>query len=85
MNAHENSVTSMQGDGKKIVSGGSDGKVKEWDFGSGELLRELASSDAVWEVGYAGERIAATLSRDGKVFLDVSGFVINDQSGPLCL
>jgi WD40 repeat protein len=40
MDAHRSSVTSMQSNGKNIVTGGSDEKVKEWDFDSGELLRD---------------------------------------------
>lgn len=75
IHAQENSVTSMQSDGSKIVSGGSDGVVKEWDAESGELLRELVASDAVWKVGYVGGRIAAMFSREGKVVLGVSAFL----------
>ena len=59
--------------------------LKEWDCQSGELLRELATSDAVWKVGYAGGRIAAMLSRDGKVELDVSDFVDSYQMSPKIL
>jgi F-box and WD-40 domain protein CDC4 len=80
MNAHDNSVTSVQSGGRKIVSGGSDGKVKEWDFESGKLFRGYTEPDAVWRVGYAGERIAAVFSKGAKVNLGVSELLISDQS-----
>jgi F-box and WD-40 domain protein CDC4 len=78
MDAHENSVTSMQNDGTRIVSGGSDGWVKEWDYENGELLRDVVTSEAVWRVGYAGGRIAAVFSREGNVVLGVSHDLISD-------
>lgn len=78
VDAHRNSVTSTQSNGTKIVSGGSDGKVKDWDFDSGELLREF---DAVWKVAYAGRRIAATFPREGKVVLAVSGQMWETSKG----
>lgn len=74
IHAHGNSVTSVQSDGSKIVSGGSDGMVKEWDAQSGVLLRELVVADAIWKVGYVGRRIVAVFSQEGQVVLDVSAF-----------
>jgi WD40 repeat protein len=84
IHAQENSVRSMQSDRSKTVSGRSDGVVKEWDFRSGEVLREFVASDTVWRVGYAGGRIAALFSGEGNVVLGVSGFlsVITDQVIP---
>ena len=70
--AQENSVTSMQCDGSKIVSGGSDGAIKVWNLESGELERELVSSDAVWKVGFVEGRIVGVFSQNKEVVVGVS-------------
>lgn len=49
----------MQCVGSKIVSGGSEGRVKEWNLESRDLLRQLVTTDAVWRVRYVDGRIAA--------------------------
>ena len=72
MKAHEDSVTSIQSDGRRIVSGGADGRVREWDFETWELVRELVASDAVWKVGFVGGKIAAVFYRERKVVLEMS-------------
>lgn len=72
MYAHSNSIISIDIYGSRIMSGRSDGRVKEWDFKGGELIRELADSDAVWQVGYARGRPVAALARDGNAVLEVS-------------
>lgn len=72
INAHRNSITSMQIYESRILSGSSDGTVKEWNLESGELARKLADSDAVWRVGYSRGRPVAVLARDGNVVLEVS-------------
>jgi WD40 repeat protein len=72
IHAHGSPIISMQICGSKLVSGGSDGTVKEWDLQSGKLVRELADANAVWQVGYTRGKTVAALARDGNVVLEVS-------------
>lgn len=62
----------MKCSGSKIITGGSDGNVKWWDLENGSLLKELASSDAVWQVQFAGDGVIALVSRNKEVCLEVS-------------
>lgn len=83
--AHERSIISMQIYGSRIVTGGFDGKVKEWDLESGELIRELTHSCVVWKVGYARGRTIATLGRQGNVVLEVSPLYNLGDSARKCV
>jgi WD40 repeat protein len=62
----------MRCKGSRIVSGSSDGMVKLWDMESGELVKELTTSDAVWKVGFLKEEILAVFSQSNRVTLGVS-------------
>jgi WD40 repeat protein len=70
--AGQNSITGLKCVGSKIVTGSSDGSVKLWDLDTGSLLKELASSDAAWQVDVLGDKIIALVSRKGEVILEVS-------------
>jgi F-box and WD-40 domain protein CDC4 len=62
-----NAVTAMKCSGSRVVTGGSDGNVKWWDLENGSLVKALASSDAVWQVGFVGDGVMALFSRNGEV------------------
>ena len=69
--AHEDSVISMHCEGTKVVTGST--KIRVWDLMSGELLRELGTSDgAVWKVGFLEERVVTVFHRDQDIVLIVS-------------
>jgi WD40 repeat protein len=71
--AHDNSVTSLQFDDTRVVSGGSDGRVKIWDLKTGHLVRELISQgDAVWRVAFEEEKCVALALRNGRTVMEVS-------------
>ena len=73
--AHDNSVTSLQFDDARIVSGGSDGRVKIWDTHTGVLVRELSQpAEAVWRVAFESERCVVLASRAGRTVMEVWGF-----------
>jgi len=73
--AHDNSVTSLQFDDSRIVSGGSDGRVKVWDLQRGNLVRELGSpAEAVWRVVFEEEKAVVLASRGGKTVMEVWNF-----------
>jgi F-box and WD-40 domain protein CDC4 len=70
--AHDNSVTSLQFDDSRVVSGGSDGRVKVWDLKTGQLVRELtAPADAVWRVAFEEEKCVVMASRSGRTIMEV--------------
>ncbi|WWD22891.1 hypothetical protein CI109_107386 [Kwoniella shandongensis] len=73
--AHDNSVTCLQFDDRFIVSGGNDGRVKLWDVRTGAFVRELTKPcDAVWRVGFKGDRVVVLCQRKGKTCLEVISF-----------
>lgn len=72
--AHDNSIVSMQCDGSTILTGSSDGKVRLWNLATGVLITELASSEALWEVGRLGIRLAAVFSRNNEVIVEVRNY-----------
>jgi len=47
--AHKKSVEALvfTPDGKKLISAGSDGKVKVWDLASGKVIKQISGYDAV--------------------------------------
>lgn len=70
--AHDNSVTSLQFDDTRIVSGGSDGRVKIWDLKTGQLVRELLSqAEAVWRVAFEEEKCVALALRGSRTVMEV--------------
>jgi F-box and WD-40 domain protein CDC4 len=70
---HDNSVTSCATDGKRIVSGGSDGRVRVIDIKTGAAIRDLGPpADAVWRVVFEEEKAVVMASRGGKTVMDVS-------------
>lgn len=72
LGAHDNSVTSLQFDETRIVSGGSDGRVKIWDLRTGALVRELSSpAEAVWRVAFEEEKAVILASRGGRTTMEV--------------
>jgi len=75
------SVTAMQCSGSRVITGGSDGNVKWWDLGSGSLVKELASSDAAWQVGLVGDGVIALVCRNSEVVLEVSLSKTNLEKG----
>ena len=73
--AHDNSVTSLQFDDQRIVSGGSDGRVKVWDLRTGTLVRELSTpAEAVWRVAFEDEKAVILASRAGRTIMEVSDY-----------
>jgi F-box and WD-40 domain protein CDC4 len=72
ISAADNSITCLQFDHRRIVTGSSDGKVKVWDIKTGELVRELGSpSDAVWRLHISESMAVIIRSRIGKTLLEV--------------
>jgi F-box and WD-40 domain protein CDC4 len=73
--AHDNSVTSLQFDDTRVVSGGSDGRVKVWDLKTGQLVRELTDlADAVWRVAFEEEKCVVMASRSNRTIMEVWSF-----------
>jgi hypothetical protein len=80
--AHDNSVTSLQFDDSRIVSGGSDGRVKIWDLKTGVLVRELTQpAEAVWRVAFEEERAVVLASRLGRTVMEVWDFAPEEGQG----
>jgi F-box and WD-40 domain protein CDC4 len=62
----------LQFDETRVVSGGSDGRVKVWDLKSGQLVRELSSpADAVWRVAFEEEKCVIMASRSNRTIMEV--------------
>jgi F-box and WD-40 domain protein CDC4 len=73
--AHDNSVTSLQFDSSRIVSGGSDGRVKVWSLQTGQLLRELSTpAESVWRVAFEDEKAVILANRSGRTVMEVWTF-----------
>jgi F-box and WD-40 domain protein CDC4 len=71
--ASQHIVTSLQFDNTRIVSGGSDGRVKVWDLKTGVPVRELSSpAEAVWRVVFEEEKAVIMASRGGRTIMEVS-------------
>jgi F-box and WD-40 domain protein CDC4 len=67
----KNSVTSLQFDHNRIISGG-DGTVRVWDRSTGELVRELGDrSDRVWRVHMSESMAVIVRSNSNKLMLEV--------------
>lgn len=67
---HTNVITGLDvtSDGKRLVTGSSDGSLRVWDLSEGRLLRTIAGSVAVLSVRISrdGKRVIA-VGQDGKV------------------
>ncbi len=75
MVAHDNSVTSLQFDDARIISGGCDGRVKIWDIKTGMLVRELgAPAEAVWRVAFEEERAVVLALRRSRTVMEVKNY-----------
>ncbi|KAL8963980.1 MAG: hypothetical protein Q9183_004796, partial [Haloplaca sp. 2 TL-2023] len=62
-------------DDLRVVSGGSDGRVKIWDVSTGTLVRELSQpAEAVWRVAFESERCVVMASRSGRTIMEVWDF-----------
>jgi F-box and WD-40 domain protein CDC4 len=49
--AHENGVTSLHSNGKHVISGGADSKVRVWELQTGRMVKELGENfDAIYKV-----------------------------------
>lgn len=68
-------MTSLQFDDSRIVSGGSDGRVKVWDLQRGQLVRELGQpAEAVWRVVFEEEKAVVLASRNARTVMEVWNF-----------
>jgi F-box and WD-40 domain protein CDC4 len=71
--AHDNSVTTLQFDDTRVVSGGSDGRVKIWDLKTGQLVRELSSQfQAVWRVAFEEEKCVVLAQKQDRTVMEVN-------------
>ncbi|KAI8311299.1 F-box/WD repeat-containing protein 7 [Colletotrichum sp. SAR11_59] len=62
-------------DDTRVVSGGSDGRVKIWDLKTGHLVRELiAQGEAVWRVAFEDEKCVALALRQNRTVMEVWSF-----------
>lgn len=76
--AHPNSVTTLQFDENRIISGGDDG-IKMWDFRTGEFIRFLVShGSGIWRLSFSSTKLVAAVQRN-----EVSTIEIFDYSVPL--
>lgn len=79
--AHDQSVTSLCFDAKRIVTGGNDGAVKLWDRDTGKFIRLLTKTDAaIWRVAICEERIVMCMQKNGRTAMEVMCF---DSEAPV--
>ena len=72
LSGHEDSVWALQGhpDGRRLISGGNDHKVKIWNLSQGECLRELSHPEGVYALAIAPDGVTlATGCWDRKIRL----------------
>jgi len=74
--AHDSSVTSLQFDPDSdfLVTAGNDGRVKLWELGSGQWVRDLSElSTSALKVGcvWRDGCVAVMCKRDGKTVVEV--------------
>jgi hypothetical protein len=73
--AHDQSVTSLCFDPKRIVTGGNDGAVKLWDRQTGKFIRLLTKTDAaIWRVAICEERVVICMQKNGRTAMEVMCF-----------
>lgn len=79
--AHDQSVTSLCFDAKRIVTGGNDGAVKLWDRETGKFIRLLTKTDAaIWRVSICEERVVMCMQKNGRTAMEVMCF---DSEAPV--
>jgi len=65
MAAHMSSVTSLQFDGRFLITSGSDGCVYLWETQTGRFVRKLTDDgDCVWKVGFTSAKRLADMDED---------------------
>lgn len=82
--AHDSSVTALQFDGRFLVTGGNDGRVRLWETETGRYVRELTEGgECVWRVGFTGgneegagvgNTCAIVRRKSGKTMVEVWSF-----------
>ena len=78
-------VCKFSPDGKWVISGGQDGRIKLWDLTAGKLLKELPCHDGPVTCieFHPSELLVATGSADRSVkFWDLETFELVDTAGP---
>ena len=71
--AHANSIASLHFDHRRVLTGGSDGRVKVWDFQTGDLMRDLGNpSDSVWKTHLSEKMAVIVKSLENKCIVEVS-------------
>ena len=64
ISAHDNSVTSLQFDDRKMVSGSADGSVKLWDLQEGRLIRNISQpTKTVWKIQFSDTKAVILMQR----------------------
>jgi F-box and WD-40 domain protein CDC4 len=84
ISAHDNSVTCLQFDDRRILSAGNDGKIKLWDIKQGRLIRSFTKpAKTVWKVQFTDTRAVVLMQRErspgseeGKTVMEVHNFDI---------
>lgn len=57
----------MQFDDRFLVTGGNDGRVKLFDFKTGQFIRELAEPcEAVWRITFRDDKVVIMCRRQGR-------------------
>ncbi|KAJ7173623.1 WD40 repeat-like protein [Mycena filopes] len=81
--AHDSSVTSLQFDGRWLVTAGNDGRVRLWEVATGAYVRELSEGgESVWKEGGhdgGGDVIAIMCKRAGKSVMEIWSFRPEDM------
>ncbi|KAJ6624900.1 WD40-repeat-containing domain protein [Mycena sp. CBHHK59/15] len=76
--AHDSSVTSLQFDGRWLVTAGNDGRVRLWEIATGAYVRELSEGgESVWKVCFGGGDADADADAD----VDGEGWRGHDGGG----
>jgi len=79
--AHDQSVTSLCLDAKRVVTGGNDGAVKLWDRQTGKFIQLLTKTDApIWRVAICEERVVVCMQKNGRTATEIMCF---DSEAPL--
>ena len=77
-------MTALQFDGRFLVTGGNDGRVRLWETETGRYVRELTEEgECVWRVGFMGGKeggadvgrtCAIVKRKSGKTMVEVWSF-----------
>jgi katanin p80 WD40 repeat-containing subunit B1 len=85
LHRYSEGVVKFSPDGKWVLSGGQDGRIKLWDLTAGKLLKELPCHDGPVTCieFHPNELLVATGSADRSVkFWDLETFDLIDTAGP---